>query len=108
MQTDKENRINELQKKISRANIVINEVKQSQAWRIIMEDFSASKQRIDDNWHLVKSGDPKLEEFRITKLAIASILDTFNNYEYDIRKATEEIYAIEHPEEITSRDYDPE
>lgn len=108
MADDREARVAELQEKILRATVVIEEFETSKAWAIIREDFSKAKQLIDNNWHLVKEGDEKLRELRVTKMAINSILDTVENYKHDRELAKDELYKLENPGTVVEKDYDNE
>jgi hypothetical protein len=42
-----------LEGKVHRNSIVVNQLKDSQAWGFILEDFEAERKRIDDSWALV-------------------------------------------------------
>lgn len=95
----------DLREKIRRANIVIKELPLSNAFQILLEDFSAQKKLIDDNWHLV-SDDQKLKEFRVTKFAVMTLLNTIQNYENDLKMATTELDKLENPDKIIGKDYD--
>lgn len=94
-----------LRKVISRSSAVINEMKSSKSWEIILEDFNKTKTTIDDNWHLVDD-EKKLKELRVTKMAIMSILNTLSNYEHDKVEAEKQLYALEHPDKVQTSDYD--
>ena len=104
---DLEKRVLELREKERRCNIVINDVAKSPAWNIIFEDFSTTQKYIDDNWHLV-SDEKKLQELRVTKFAIRSLLDIVSNYQSDLTNCQKELYSILNPETVIGKDFDNE
>ena len=95
----------DLREKIRRANIVVKELPVSGAFQILLEDFASQKKLIDDNWHLV-ADETKLKEFRITKFAVMTLLNTVQNYENDLRMATQELNKLENPDTVIGKDYD--
>ena len=102
-----EKTIEELNLKISRANTVLRELPASSGFKILIEDFTAQKKMIDENWHLVKD-EKTLTEFRITKFAVLTLINTVQSYEADLKQATEELRKLENPETIIGKDYDNE
>jgi hypothetical protein len=49
-----------------------------------------------------------LEEMRITKLAVMSILNVLDNYRFDLKKAQEELIKLDNPKDLINKDYDNE
>lgn len=94
-----------LREKIRRSNIVVSQLPASEAFQIILDDFANQRRMIDDNWHLV-SDENKLKEFRITKFAVMTLLNTIQNYENDKKMATLELEKLENPGKIIGKDYD--
>lgn len=94
-----------LREKIRRSNIVVKELPVSGAFQIILEDLAAQKKMIDDNWHLV-ADETKLKEFRITKFAVMTLLNSVQSYENDLRLATQELDKLDNPDKIIGKDYD--
>ena len=93
--------------RIGRCQIVLKEISEGKAWRFLLEDFSKTKQTIDDNWHLVS--DPiKLAELRVTKLAIQTIMNTLLTYQHDLDMAQRELLTLQNPKENVSKDWDTE
>lgn len=86
-----------LQKKIFRCTAVINELKGSQAWQIITEDFSGEVKRIDDSWHLIDDVK-QLAELRVAKMASKQFLDVIASYEHDLNVAMEQLKVVNDPE----------
>jgi hypothetical protein len=91
-------------KKLSRNSQVVNELKNSGAWKIISEDFLLEKQRIDDTWHLV-SNEKDLQELRVAKMAVQQILALVGSYEHDLKIAQEQIATIDDPEAASKINY---
>ena len=97
----------ELRLRISRCNRIVTELENNQAFKEVLDDFRQTKQRIDDNWHLIS--DPRqLEEMRITKLATVSLINTIETYKHDLNRAQEELIKLENPESLINKDYDTE
>lgn len=100
-------KLEELRQRVAKCNRIITELEPNGGFKDLLSDFEATKKRIDDNWHLVS--DPKqLEEMRVTKLAVSSILTSLENYRHDMKLAQEEIAKIENPDLIIHRDWDKE
>lgn len=101
-------RRDEVLDKIARASTVVRELNHNPGWEILLEDFSTMRDRIDDSWHLV---DPttkakELNELRVTKLAIGSILQTYDSYVHDLATAEKELYSIDNKDKVISKDFD--
>lgn len=93
-----------LERKIYRNQQVVNELKNSGAWKIISEDYSTEKRRIDDTWALVTE-PAKLTELRVAKLAIAQIINLIDSYEHDLRVAQGQLSAMDNPSELAEANY---
>ena len=93
--------------KIGRCQIIVNEIGTGKAWGFLLEDFSKTKQTIDDNWHLV-SDPTKLAELRVTKFAIQTIMTTLLTYQHDLDMAQKELITLQNPKENVSKDWDSE
>lgn len=93
-----------LLRKVNRNSIIVHELKNSQAWQFITEDFNIEKQRIDDSWAVID--DPKsLSELRITKLAILQIVNMASAYEHDLKIAKEQLEKIDDPDALMQSNY---
>lgn len=93
-----------LQRKVNRNSIIVHELKNSQAWQLILEDFNLEKQRIDDSWAIVD--DPKsLTELRIAKLAILQIINMASAYEHDLKVASEQLEKSDDPDALAQSNY---
>jgi hypothetical protein len=97
--------IEDLNKRIAKCNRMIEGLGNHGPFLEMLEDFKLTRQRIDDNWQLV-SDEKKLQEMRITKLAIMSVINIVEDYKHDLSKAQEELVKIENPDAIIHKDYD--
>lgn len=95
-----------LLRKISRNSQIVSELKDSASWRMIREDFLDTKRRIDDTWAFVPVTEPeKLQELRVTRLAVDSIINLLGNYEHDLKTAQEQLAKADDPEALASINY---
>lgn len=93
-----------LLRKVSRNSQIVNELKNSQAWALVLEDFEIEKKRIDDSWALVD--DPKsLQELRVGKLAILQIINMASAYEHDLKVASEQLSKADDPDALAQSNY---
>lgn len=105
MANDLTARIESLQQRISKCNRIVSGLENSAAFIEMIEDFKETKNKIDDNWHLVKEQE-NLDQMRITKLAIVSIINTIQNYKHDKELAYAELTKLQNPNEMVNKDYD--
>lgn len=98
----------ELINRISDCQKVVNELVNSPAWLIIIQDLQRTKQSLDDNWQNMADNSPDLREARIMKLAAAHILGLRDRYETDLRTAERELYIMRNPDKAVGKDYDLE
>jgi len=94
-------------RRIEECQIVVNELEQSPAWKVIIKDLERQRELIDNHWHLV-TDDEKLQEFRVTKFAVMQLLNLKKSYEEDLKTAQEELKKLDNPEEEVMKDYDLE
>lgn len=79
-----------LLKKVERNALIIAELKNSIAWKYVLEDFADVKIRIDESWAFVPATDSeKLQELRVSRLAIGQIIGLLDNYQHDMKHASE-------------------
>lgn len=102
-------REDELVRKISECTEVVEQVRNSNAWKIIYRDLEDTRKKIDDNWHLLSEEDSKQRaELRITKLATMQLLNLIDNYEHDAQLANMELHKIRNPNTVLNKYYDGE
>lgn len=101
----KEEVIRELRNRVEKSNRIVSELENNGAFKELLSDFEEQKKRIDDNWHLV-SNKEQLEEMRVTKLAVSSILNALDNYRHDFKVAQLELGKIENPDIVIGKDFD--
>ena len=107
MQNDINDIRENLHRIIAKSNMVINSLEHNDAFNQVLSDFEEQKKRIDNNWHLISKKED-LEEMRITKLAVMSILNVLDNYRFDLKKAQEELIKLDNPKDLINKDYDNE
>ncbi len=94
----------ELRKKITRCNKVIEGLKNYEPFKIVVEDFKRSIELSDNNWQylrLDKEEDmQKFYELKYNKLSALGILNIIRNYEYDLHQAQEQLFKIENPDKV--------
>lgn len=101
------NREEELICKIGDCELVIREVEGSEAWKILLRDFERTRKTIDDNWQLLFD-EKKLDELRITKLAVMQLVNLIETYKHDLKLAKDELYQIRNPNDALNKYYDAE
>jgi hypothetical protein len=92
-------------KRMERSRYVLEGLKNNGPFKAVLKDFEDTVKRIDSAWHLT-SDINKLTELRITKLAATSVLTCLDNYEYDLKKSTEELANLQNPDKIIDKDVD--
>lgn len=100
-------RIDHLVNKIDECTRVVQGIDGSEAWKIIFKDFERQRQLIDDNWQCIFD-EKKLDELRITKFAVKTLLDLINTYKTDLEQAKDELHKIQNPNTILNKYYDSE
>lgn len=105
--SEQRNREEELLSKIDRASKVINGIPGNEAIQILFEDLAKTRETIDNNWHLVVD-EKKLQELRVTKLAIGTLLSIVQSYEHDYKLAQKELEELRNKKHFVGKDYDTE
>jgi len=100
-----EQRIEGLRRIADRCQLVIDNLSGNSGWDAVMEDLSAQKQQLDDTWQYVSDAQ-KWIEFRVTKMAVAKILNVVNDYKSDKQVALDELYKLENPDKTILKDVD--
>lgn len=93
-----------LLRKVSRNSAVVGHLKGSEAWQFVIEDMTEAKQRIDDAWAFVTDKD-KLQELRVSKLALIQVIHLLENYEHDLNMATKQLSEVDDPEVFAKANY---
>jgi len=95
----------ELQDKVSRCNMILRELENNQGFRAMLEDFNKTRMNIDNNWQFIFEPD-KLQEMRVTKMAVMSILNMLESYEHDKNTAAAKLVELDNEDKIISGDFD--
>lgn len=98
---------NELINKIGRCQKVIAGVRDNEVLQILFEDLGETRKRIDENWHLV-TDDKKLQELRVTKLAVHTLINMVETYEHDLKQAEDQLNIIRNSRHYVNKDFDNE
>jgi len=97
----------ELQDRLSKCTTVIDDLNNTGAWKILIEDMEKQKKIADDNWHLIQ--DPlKLETLRIGKLGVNHVISIPEAYKQEKEQIEEELERLDNPETVIQKDYDGE
>ena len=94
--------------RIAECNTVLNEIDSSNAWKVITKDLERHRQSIDGHWHLIPKDSIKLEEARVTKMAIMHLIQLKEKYMSDLENSQIELDTIDNPKEQILKDYDTE
>lgn len=97
----------DLRKRINRCQKVINTLENNEGWQMVIEDYQKGEKLIDDSW-INEFDENKLNQFRITKLASREISQLLGKYKDDLLMAKQQLYKLEHPDEVITKDYDTE
>ncbi len=106
---DKEKLKKELASRREHCRIIVDNLKNNEAFNMLINDFKNLLSTADDSWHLIPSEDKnKLMELRINKIAGLSIVNVISNYENEIVIIDKELAEINSPNTIQSSYYDTE
>ena len=98
---------NELVERISECSVVIRDIDNSPAWKVIIKDMQREKERIDNNWQGIYDSQ-KLQLARVLKMATSHILTLKEKYGTDLEAAQDRLDIIRNPKETIDKDYDTE
>lgn len=107
MQKSKETIQNDLNARITRCSAIINGLENYEPFKMFLDDFKAQKDLIDNNWHLI-TDEKQLMQFRVTKFATLSLLDSIENYKHDLKKCQQDLTALLEPDKVQGSYYDHE
>lgn len=91
--------IADLKERLRKCNAVIQQLPESEAFNILVNDLEESKNQIDSSWHFIEhtteEGLKRLAEMRVTKLAISNIINIISQYKDEADRISIEIDNIE-------------
>ncbi len=107
LQIDPEARkeIEEAQKIVNKSQTIIDGLRDNQAWAIVIDDFKANRQRLDDKSQSV-TDEKKWYEYRVTKMAVMKVINRIRDYEFDMKLAADKIDKIRKSTEEIPADVD--
>lgn len=94
-----------LVKKISDAQRVVDELEKSPVWPILTKDAEEKGRYIDDNWQDVTDKNA-LNNMRVKKSAVKMILTLKESYKQDLDRAKEELRKRSSTKTEIIKDYD--
>lgn len=98
-------RIDGLKDIVNRCQLILDCLEGNDGWLKVIDDFTAERQRLDDNWQFVNE-DKQWIEWRATKMAVMKVLNILEDYKADKKLALEEIFKLENPDKIIHKDVD--
>jgi len=104
------NNIQELEEelivRIERMRFIISGLEGYKPFEEVLEMFRETRKNIDENWHLLND-ITKLNELRMTKMAVNTLIEYIPNLKNDLNRYQEELIKLQNPDEIINKDYDP-
>lgn len=97
----------QLRNRINDCQIVLNELEQSNAWNVVLNDANLWVKQLDDRWQDV-ADEKQLREMRVLKMAYKYLLDIRIKYKNDMENAKTELMRLENPDKYIQKDYDEE
>ncbi len=94
-------------KQIGRLEKVVNALDNSEAWKIVVEDYQRGEKMIDDSW-INEFDEKRLKQFRVTKLASREVSQLLDKYKYDLELARKQLFQIDNPDKEIPKDWDNE
>jgi len=95
----------DLQERVNRNQYIIDGLRDNGAWVKVIEDVEQQRKRLDDRWQYV-SDPAKMNEFRITKMAVMKVINLLSDYEFDMKQAQEVLSKINNTETNIPADVD--
>ena len=110
MQLEKENMENkykeDLQDRLGECSIVMNDLKSTQAWKILLKDMEKQQANIDGCWQNTPAD--KIESLKVLKMGVMHVINVPVSYQQEKDYIEKELEKIDNPEEVINKDYDNE
>jgi len=98
--------VDALRDRISKLSIIVRDVEQSEAWRFAMDEISSLITELDQNWQaLTPEG---FREAQISKTGLLAVTTLVPSWKDELEQLEADLFAVEHPDQIQSGDYDTE
>ena len=88
--------------------MVLGQLANNPAWKILLDDVRALSQMLDDNWQQIVPSSDKFSEARIMKIACKHISDFPAKYLKELQDIEEALKSMQEPEKIIQKDSDNE
>lgn len=96
-----------LVERMSKCQRVIEDLKNSEAWKILMSDMQAERERLDDHWQSI-SDEKQLVEARVLKMAVMHIVRLTDKYEAEYKSLKSQKNSFDNLDKEILKDYDGE
>lgn len=92
---------------LSKINTVLNYLKGSEAWGIVIEDCISYAKELDNRWcYIVKPEE--MQEARVTKMALMHVMNLLDRYELNKQNLEKEKVSMDNIKDFIPRDMDIE
>lgn len=95
-----------LQNRLGECSIVVDELENSVAWKVLLRDTKKQQELIDSNWQDTKP--EKIEAMKALKRATMHILAIPDQYKQEKEIIEKELDDMENPDKVIQKDYDNE
>ena len=102
-----QNQIDLIDREISRLQTIINGLKDTEAWNLVLEDSKQQAAELDARWCWVKTSE-EFQEMRVTKMAVQYILNLIETYETALENALRSKSEIVNVKDEIVKDVDNE
>ena len=95
----------ELINRIDRIKGIVSGLENNTSFKELLKDFEQNKIMADSAWH--ETNDPKLlDQLRILKFSAVALLTILDSYKSEIEQKEKELFKIDNPDEVITKDYD--
>ena len=107
MENDFEKYRYELVNRLDQIKGIVSGLENNASFKELLKDFERNKTLADSAWH--ETTDPKLlDQLRVLKFSSVALLTVLDSYKSEIEQLEKEIFKMEHPEEVITKDFDNE
>lgn len=97
----------ELVNRLDRIKGIVSGLESNASFKELLKDFEQNKIMADSAWH--ETTDPKLlDQLRVLKFSAVALLTILDAYKSEIVEKEKELFKMEHPEEVITKDFDNE
>lgn len=92
--------------RMNQCNVILAELSNSQAWKILIDDSNQIVKYLDDNWQHMETNTEVFMKSRVTKMAHKTILDIPKDYLRELTMIEEKLKEIQNPGHNIEKDAD--